>query len=312
MCPPLLRWTTWRIVELTVGWGEVTLVRNGRSVEGWTEVQLGPQVEEMAKPLLRWAGSKQQLVAKLMSYWKGDMRRYVEPFAGSARLFFRLEPEDAVLGDINEDLIATYCEVRDNPAEVHSCLCGMENNSDKYYEVRGMDLEALESAERASRFIYLNRFCFNGLYRTNLKGAFNVPYGGERSGRLPTLGELTEIGTLLKRATIVCGDFAETIANVESDDFVYMDPPFSVSERRVFRQYDAADFCDADLDRLRESLVEMDGKGTRFLLSYDDSEEGKRLAEGFHKREVRTRRNIAGFSGSRRTAKELLISNSGI
>ena len=265
----------------------------------------------MAKPLLRWAGSKQQLVAELASYWDRDCGRYVEPFAGSARLFFRLEPKDAVLGDINADLIATYCAVRDNPADVHKTLSGMENNSDKYYEVRGKDPDTLQSAERASRFIYLNRFCFNGLYRTNLKGAFNVPYGGERSGRLPTLEELKEIGVLLKRARIVCADFAETIADVAPNDFVYLDPPFSVSERRVFRQYDSADFNDGDIDRLRESLEELDEKGTRFLLSYDDSKEGERLAEGFHKREVRTRRNIAGFSGSRRIASELLISNSG-
>ena len=146
------------------------------------------------------------------------------------------------------------------------------NNSDKYYEIRGKDPKTLEPAERASRFIYLNRFCFNGLYRTNLKGAFNVPYGGKRSGRLPTRDELKEIGTLLKRATIVCGDFAETIADVVPNDFVYLDPPFSVSGKRVFRQYDSADFDTGDLDRLRQSLEELNEKGARFLLSYDDSE----------------------------------------
>lgn len=264
----------------------------------------------MAKPLLRWAGSKQQLVAELAQYWSENFGRYVEPFAGSARLFFRLEPKVALLGDINADLIATYCEVRDNPVAVHRALSGVENNSDRYYEIRGKNPDALESAERASRFIYLNRFCFNGLYRTNLKGAFNVPYGGKRSGRLPTLEELRAIGTLLKRATIVCGDFAETIADVGPYDFVYLDPPYSVSAKRVFRQYNSADFDSGDLDRLRETLEELNEKGARFLLSYDDSEEGERLAEGFHKRNVRTRRNIAGFTGSRRIASELLISNS--
>ncbi len=266
----------------------------------------------MTKPLLRWAGSKQQLVADLASYWNGDSGRYVEPFAGSARLFFRLKPKEAVLGDINAELVSTYCEVRDNPTEVYRALNGMKNSSEMYYEVRGQDPENLESAERASRFIYLNRFCFNGLYRTNQKGAFNVPYGGERSGRLPTLEELESIGALLKRATIVCADFSETINGVAPNDFVYLDPPFSVSERRVFRQYDSADFVSADLDRLRISLEELDKKGTRFLLSYDYSEEGEKLAEGFQRREVRTRRNIAGFAGSRRTASELLISNSAI
>ena len=240
------------------------------------------------------------------------MRRYVEPFAGSARLFFRLEPDCALLGDINTDLISTYCEVRDNPVNVHSSLSGMENNSEKFYEIRKKNPEDMENSERAARFIYLNRFCFNGLYRTNLQGAFNVPYGGERSGRLPTLEELVEVGTLLGRAEIVCADFSETISEAKSNDFVYLDPPFSVSERRVFRQYNSADFCDTDLVRLRECLVNLDGKGTRFLLSYDVSKEGERLADGFKKRKVSTRRNIAGFSGSRRVAQELLISNFGI
>ncbi|MCY4004168.1 MAG: Dam family site-specific DNA-(adenine-N6)-methyltransferase [Rhodospirillales bacterium] len=266
----------------------------------------------MAKPLLRWAGSKQQLVGELASYWDGNKSRYVEPFAGSARLFFRLEPERALLGDINAGLISTYCEIQRGPEQVHRFFSRWENSSDKYYELRAKDPETLGTAERAARFIYLNRFCFNGLYRTNLRGEFNVPYGGAKTGRLPTLKRLEKIATLLKRATIMCADFVETVAKAEAGDFVYMDPPFSVSERRVFREYDATDFCDTDLVRLRKCLVELDTKGTRFVLSYDDSEEGETLAEGFGIRRVSTRRNIAGFSGSRRVAQELLISNVGV
>ena len=266
----------------------------------------------MAKPLLRWAGSKQQLVGELASYWDGNKSRYIEPFVGSARLFFRLEPEQALLGDINADLISMYCEIRSNPKEVHGFLSRWVNSSEKYYGLRKKDPETLRSAERAARFIYLNRFCFNGLYRTNLRGEFNVPYGGEKTGRLPTLKQLEEIATLLKHTTIMCADFAETVAKAETGDLVYLDPPFSVSERRVFREYDAADFCDADLVRLRKCLVELDTKGTCFVLSYDDSEEGQTLAEGFELRRVSTRRNIAGFSGSRRVAQELLISNVGV
>lgn len=263
----------------------------------------------MAKPLLRWAGSKQQLVGELASYWSDTNRRYVEPFAGSARLFFRLEPEEALLGDINADLIATYREVRDNPKQVHYSLDGLPNNSAKYYELRERAPESLTKPERAARFVYLNRYCFNGLYRTNQRGEFNVPYGGEKSGQRPTLAALEDVSRMLERATFVCGDFALTLKETKKDDFVYLDPPFSVAGKRVFREYDAADFGNADLVRLRKCMEDLDEAGIRFVLSYDDSVEGKTLADGFERKSVSTRRNIAGFSGSRRKATELLIHN---
>ena len=263
----------------------------------------------MAKPLLRWAGSKQQLVGELASYWSGSKRRYVEPFAGSARLFFRLEPEKALLGDINTDLIETYCEVRDDPKNVHCLLSGMPNDSDKYYELRAADAGKLTRTERAARFIYLNRYCFNGLYRTNQSGKFNVPYGGQKSGQIPSLPALKNTSAILKRATFVSSDFATTLKEATADDFVYLDPPFSVAQKRVFREYNSADFGVDDIARLHRCIKDLDAARIEFVLSYDDSPEGRTLAEGFKTRRVTTRRNIAGFSGSRRTATELLISN---
>lgn len=265
----------------------------------------------MAKPLLRWAGSKQQLLGELASYWSGSKRRYVEPFAGSARLFFRLEPETALLGDINMDLIETYCEVRDDPENVYYLLSDMPNDSDKYYELRAADTGEMTKTERAARFIYLNRYCFNGLYRTNQSGKFNVPYGGQKSGQIPSLSALKSVGALLKRATFVNSDFATTLEDVKQDDFVYLDPPFSVAEKRVFREYSSDDFGVDDIARLHQCIKDLDAAGIEFVLSYDDSPEGESLAEGFKSRRVDTRRNIAGFSGSRRTATELLISNVG-
>ena len=263
----------------------------------------------MAKPFLRWAGSKQQLVEQLARYWGHGDTRYVEPFAGSARLFFQLEPEHALLSDINVELMLTYNEIRENPEEIHRSLVGLPNSSEVYYRIRETNPDSLTLAERAARFIYLNRYCFNGLYRTNQRGKFNVPYGGTKTGNLPTLATLQTAGELLKRATVVCSDFAVTLSKVREGDFVYLDPPFSVAEKRVFREYSELDFCGTDLVRLRECLVDLDRKGIRFLLSYDDSKEGRTLASGFKRRQVRTRRNIAGFAGNRRIATELLIFN---
>ena len=264
----------------------------------------------MAKPFLRWAGSKRQLVRRLAEYWTGGDTRYVEPFAGSARLFFEIEPRTALLGDINVGLIEMYQVVRDSPRDLHAALQNWANEEGEYYRVRALDPDSLGRTTRAARFVYLNRFCFNGLFRTNGSGRFNVPYGGIKSGRLPSLCELEVAGALLSRAELIPGDFANVLGKVERGDFVYMDPPFSVSSRRVFREYDPASFGPSDLRRFRTALEDLDRLGATFLLSYDDCTEGEILADGYRSTRVATRRHIAGFAGSRRAASELLVTNS--
>lgn len=157
--------------------------------------------------------------------------------------------------------------------------------------------------------MYLNRYCFNGIYRTNAAGEFNVPYGGRRSGQPPTLDEFVEAAQLLRRARLVAKDFSKVLEMVEPGDFVYLDPPYRVSTRRVFREYDRATFSETDLTRLREWLIRLDRMGVPFVVSYAESPEAKVLAKGFYSRRVRVRRNIAGFTSSRRLASELVVSN---
>src|SRR5947207_1539399 len=120
-----------------------------------------------AQPFLRWAGSKRQLLPSLSVYWNSQYTRYVEPFAGSACLFFHLKPKQALIGDVNDDLIATYREVKYRASEVTSSLKDLKKGPQAYYDLREIDPFLLTPSERAARFIYLNRFCFNGLYRTN-------------------------------------------------------------------------------------------------------------------------------------------------
>ena len=263
----------------------------------------------MAKPFLRWAGSKQQLVKSLSAYWSGGDTRYVEPFAGSARLFFEIEPRSAILGDINAGLIEVYKVVRDHPVKLHAALKDWANDPDQYYRVRAQDPGVLGRMQRAARFVYLNRFCFNGLYRTNEKGQFNVPYGGAKSGSLPSLKELKNASALLSRAKLISADFVRVLRHVAEGDFVYLDPPYSVKNRRVFREYDPASFGPSDLKRMRRALKKLDRLGATFLLSYADSPEGDALAIGFQSTRVKTRRHIAGFTGNRRVAAELVITN---
>jgi DNA adenine methylase len=119
------------------------------------------------KTFLRWAGSKKRLISKLRPYWGEGFRRYVEPFMGSAALFFALEPSEAVLSDINSALVETFCEVRDHPRAVYNRLLRLPLGEDAYYRIRQKDASQLSLLDRVARFVYLNRFCFNGLYRTN-------------------------------------------------------------------------------------------------------------------------------------------------
>ncbi len=258
------------------------------------------------RPLLRWAGSKKQILPKLEQYWP-DASRYIEPFAGSACLFFRLQPMKAVLGDLNRELICTYRTVMRDPDGVHGVLSRYRNTPADYKLIRSFDPSSLCRSEQAGRFIYLNRFCFNGLYRTNLKGEFNVPYGGNKSGNLPTLDHLRNCSRLLKRARLVEGTFETTLQLARRGDFVYMDPPFSVAARRVFKEYNAAVFTDDDVRSLRSWMEKLASDGISFLVSYAESDEAEFLARGFKRHTATVRRHIASAFSNRVRCDEILI-----
>lgn len=260
------------------------------------------------QPLLRWAGSKRQLVPTLSQFFD-PMRheRYVEPFAGSACLFFSLKPKKAILGDINGELIRTYRDVKYRDKDVTTRLLRFRKSKKEFLRRRKSSRRSASRAHRAARFIYLNRCCFNGIYRTNRKGEFNVPYGGKRSGPIPT--DLRNHARALRSAVLISGDFETVLAQTKPGDFVYLDPPFSVNSRRVFREYDASQFDFGSIWRLRICLEELAANNVNFLVSYALCREASFLAEGFETKIVRVRRNIAGFAKHRRYARELLIFN---
>jgi len=263
----------------------------------------------MSETFLRWAGSKKQTVSVLSSYWSKEYDRYVEPFAGSACLFFAVNPKNALLSDINGELIFAYTQVRDNLAAVMRALNSYQKGKGKYLSLRKTDPCTLSDAARAARFIYLNRYAFNGIYRTNQEGKFNVPYGGWRAGNMPATQVFSTCSRLLQTADLIAASFENTLSKTKAGDFVYMDPPFSVSRRRVFKEYDRAAFGPDNVDLLRKWLIRLNKKSIKFLVSYAECKEGRYLAGGFACRKVAVRRNIAGFTASRRRSYELLISN---
>lgn len=264
----------------------------------------------MSKPFLRWAGSKRQLVPKLLQFLQPSRDRYIEPFMGSACLYFAAQPKGAVLSDLNVELVNTFRVVRDRPRELAARLHRLPQGKRAYYRIRATQPANLSSLSRAARFLYLNRFCFNGLYRTNRAGQFNVPFGGDRVGQLAPESLLYDAAELLKSATLRAGDF-ETILydSVEAGDFVYLDPPYSVKGRRVFREYGPSSFGRDDIQRLVKAVRMIDERGADFVLSYALSRALVKTLGQWNIYQVDTRRNIAGFTGSRRTVTELIVTN---
>lgn len=260
-------------------------------------------------PFLRWAGSKKKLLPVLESYWNEGFDRYVEPFAGSACLFFRLDPEKALLADKNADLINVYSAVAANPETFYKKLQAIPRNPDTYYQIRSMKLNGLSEFDRAINFVYLNRNCFNGIYRTNSKGVFNVPYGGERAGNMPSLESFLASAERLGKARLRNWDFGTTIRHTRKGDFVYMDPPYAVESRRVFKEYGGKPFSKSDLSRLDLHLNSMENKGVKFVVSYADCRESREIGSRWKSKGVYVRRNVAGFAGARKKAREIIITN---
>jgi len=266
-------------------------------------------VEIQPKPILRWAGSKRQIVSRLRVYWNGGYKRYVEPFAGSCSLFFAIQPQEALLADLNRELMEVYEVLRKYPQRLHGAVVALAKNKAVYDKFRQQDPTKLSLFDRAVRFIYLNRFCFNGLYRTNRRGQFNVPYASDGTGDSPPLEQFVVSAKLLRRAELRAWDFGTTLRYVRKGDFVYLDPPYAVQNRRVFREYGPKLFTKSDLTRLHEHLTQIDVRGAKFLVSYADCAEARALFRNWRIRRLAVHRNIAGFAGARRKSYEMIVTN---
>jgi len=264
----------------------------------------------MVRPLLRWAGSKKKLLPKLSEYWTGQGCRYVEPFAGSAALFLHLQPRTALLTDINAELVNCLKRFSLHPKRLHDLFQSFPVSREAYDCLRSLDPRNLSLDERAVRFFYLNRYCFNGIYRTNRQGQFNVPYSGDKPGQPPSLAEVIETSAVLRRAEIDCTDFEDVLRNrVHKGDFVYLDPPYATDARRVFREYHEASFGWSDLDRLADAVSLIDSKGAKFVLSYAYCPEALKRFSQWNVQKVYSFRNVSGFASARKRAAEIIATN---
>jgi len=234
--------------------------------------------------------------------------KYVEPFAGSACLFFHIHPREAVLGDINAPLIAFYNILARDPEKLHRAVRRFRADGSDYYRVRSIR-GRVGSISAGAHFLYLNRFSFNGVYRTNRSGMFNVPKG-QSTGGLPSLEHLTRAAVALSRTQRITGDFEVALALAEKGDFVYLDPPYARRRDITPGEYGYQSLNgEEDLARLGDALGDLTDRGVKYLVSYMKSTRAARLLPHTHSRFLRVRRNVGGFSSSRRWATEMLLAN---
>ena len=226
-----------------------------------------PLVED-ARPVVKWAGGKSRLLSQLAPLLPTRMGRYHEPFLGGGALFFHLQPLGAVVSDLNEDLVNLYHCIRD---DVESLIADLERHpyeKDYYYAMRALDPSSLSSVARASRMLYLNRTCFNGLYRVNRRGGFNVPFGRYSNPRICNEDRLKAVSLVLADADIRHGSYAQAVEEARAGDFVYFDPPYQpLTSTANFTSYTASDFGEQDQAELAETFARLDRRGVRCMLS---------------------------------------------
>lgn len=261
-------------------------------------------------PFLKWAGGKRWLIANRPDLFQFREERYIEPFLGSGAVFFHARPLRAILSDLNPDLVGVYQAIKDSWHLVSNALATHVDKhcSDYYYAIRSQ--RCADDFAEAARFIYLNRTCWNGLYRVNRKGEFNVPIGTKTSVLLPSdnFGRSAE---LLKGAELYCRDFEVSIDEAGEDDFLFVDPPYTVKHNlNGFLKYNERIFSWEDQVRLRDALVRADFRGVRILMTNADHDSISELYRGLFRLERIERHSVlAGNGGTRGRVTELLVRN---
>ncbi|MAL11109.1 MAG: hypothetical protein CMF74_15760 [Maricaulis sp.] len=275
-----------------------------------TEIESNHLTRHGPSPI-RWAGSKRYVVAGLSDAIRESNLHYVEPFAGSAALFFGARPNSATLGDLNGKLINFYKRLREGAKELHAGMSGLSRDVETYNRIRKKFNEGSgNSLEAAIQFAYLNRNCFNGIWRTNQRGEFNVPFSKNSRSEYPSEEHYQKSAENLKRAKLYCSDFRKLIEqNAKKDCILFVDPPYFSGSERIFIEYGSECFKKNDLDDLVYLLHKANRNGARIIFTYHNDKSVADKFPGWLKGKISVTRNVGGFSGSRKGASELLITN---
>lgn len=261
-----------------------------------------------AKPILKWAGGKTQMLGDLLPKVPASYGKYIEPFIGGGAMFFALQPENAVIADSNPELINMYREVADHVDDVIEVLKKYENTSEMFYEVRAQDWTQLSKTEAAARTIFLNKTCFNGLYRVNKKGQFNVPYGKYKNPKICDIDGLYAASEALKKAEIICGDYLLVLEHyAQPGDFVFLDPPYlPISEYSDFKRYTKEQFYEEDHVELAKMVMTLHERGCTVILTNSNHPLVHELYAPFTIDVIQTKRHIS-CNGNTRKGEDIIV-----
>ncbi len=273
--------------------------------------------DESVAPVVKWVGGKRQLIPEIEKYIPSHYTTYYEPFVGGGAVLFHLQPKKVVVNDVNEELINLYQVIKDNVDELIEDLKRHKNEPDYFYKIRELDRDmeeykSLSSVERASRIHYLNKTCYNGLFRVNSQGQFNTPFGRYKNPNIVNEITLRAVSKYFNSANIIfkCGDFEEAVKWARKGSFIYFDPPYDpVSDTSSFTGYDKGGFDGKEQKRLKELCDRLDDRGINFLLSNSETEFILGLYKDYKIEIVHAKRSINSKGHKRGVVNEVLVRN---
>ncbi len=266
-------------------------------------------------PFLKWAGGKRQLISQMYKYFPKNFNKYIEPFVGGGAVLFYLKLKISVIIDINKELVNCYNVIKNNVKELIKLLKTHENEKNYYYKIRALDRDKekfnkLSNIEKASRLIYLNRCCYNGLYRVNSKGQFNVPFGKYKNPNFCDEENLFAVSKVLKNVNIIHGSFEICLEHAQKGDFVYFDPPYHpISKTSSFTSYTKENFGKDSQQKLFDVFEKLDKRGCKLMLSNSYNEYIQNLYKDYKIITLGARRVINCNAEKRGNINVLLILN---
>lgn len=271
----------------------------------------------LAAPVLKWVGGKRQLMKEIQNVLPKTYTTYYEPFIGGGAVLFELQPNKAVINDINEELINLYNVIKDDVELLIDDLKKHKNTSEYFYEIREQDrnreeYEKLSQVQRASRIVYLNKTCYNGLFRVNKAGEFNSPFGKYKNPNIVDEVTLRAVSKYFNKVDIkiMNCDFEQSLSNIRRGAFVYLDPPYDpVSSSANFTGYDKGGFNKDEQVRLKDLCDKLDKKGVKFLLSNSATDFIKDLYKDYNIKIVKAKRVINSNGNDRGDVDEVLVRN---
>lgn len=274
---------------------------------------------ELVAPVVKWAGGKRQLLKEITPLLPKRISLYCEPFFGGGAVLFSRQPRRAIINDCNADLIALYEVIRDDIDALILSLGRHENTPDYFYSIRDLDrdkelYERMDKVEKASRLLYLNKTCFNGLFRVNASGEFNTPFGRYKNPNIVNEPVLRGVSRYFNTShiAIYSEDFEETLARVPKGGFVYLDPPYDpVSDTASFTGYQKGGFDRGEQERLKQCCDELTARGIKFLLSNSATSYIRELYKEYPMKIVEARRAVNSVADKRGAIEEVLVTNYG-